>query len=587
MTTKKIYTLLIILLSGVLLNAQTEPYEDLLEHRSGFGQNVTGGAGGELVILNTLDFNTFKDAVTSEGAKWIRFAPGLTGEIEIDGNLKISSNKTIDGRGADITLTSPGDCDEINFWGSDHTNLIVHNIKIIEEGAGDNCGQALGIAFGASKVWIDHVTFMKNGDESVSTGQGATSVTVSWCKFDDTPKGALLSWGPNYPSDSATHVTIHHCAFINGVSRCPKIRRGKVHFYNNVVEDWGWSASEVNTFGQFLSEYNIYDNHNSGNSIAIRNLSDAWDPQIGYVCARENSLRGDAHYEGDNFDCSLVFEASDYYDYQPDSISQIMRQVIIDYSGWSENPEWPVCDTMVSARFRLTVDIAGAGTVIYDDKEYAYGDVATLTASPDSGWVFKEWSGDASGTGTSLQVIMNADKHIVANFSDDVFRLVTTTEGNGNVSWSSNGIYLNGSVVNVLAFPMWGFKFLYWRGPVADSLSAMTTVTMDSDKHLTAVFSTSTGINENGNGLSAEYNLHNFPNPFSSVTTISYELKNATHVELVVYNMLGEKITDLVNRNQQPGKHQVDFDGSGLPQGVYYYLFRTGNYEITKKMLIF
>ena len=112
-----IFLAAIISLAALQAVAQTEPYEDLLDHRSGFGRDVTGGAGGELVVLNSLDYTTFKAAVTSDEAKWIRFAPGLTGDIVITGeNLRIGSNTTIDGRGANITLTPNGACIEINFF---------------------------------------------------------------------------------------------------------------------------------------------------------------------------------------------------------------------------------------------------------------------------------------------------------------------------------------------------------------------------------------------------------------------------------------------------------------------------------------
>ncbi len=585
--TNKIKLLFTILLFvSMIVSSQTEQYEDLLEHRSGFGRDVTGGAGGELIILNSLDYETFKQAVTSSEPRWIRFTPGLTGDIVIkDNNLNIGSNTTIDGRGANITLTTNGACKEINFW-NNRENLIIHNITITRVGDHDNCGQGFGAAFGSKRIWVDHVSFTENGDESTSTGIGTSDFTISWCKFYNTPKGSLLSWGPDYPSDSITRVTIHHSAYINGVSRCPKIRRGKVHFYNNVVEDWGWSASEVNTFGQLLSEYNIYDSHNDGNTIAIRNLPDKWDPIIGYVCARENSLRGGAHYEGENFDCNLVFEASDYYSYETDSISETMRQVILDYSGWSENPGWPRCDTMVLARFKLTTEVSGSGTISFEDKEYTYGETATLIAEPDSGWVFTGWSGDISDNHLTTYTVMNANKHAIANFSNDVFRLTSTTEGNGRVSVASNGIYLRDSEVAVIAFPDWGDSFLYWRGGVADSLATNTTVKMDADKNLTAVFTGATGVAKNLANLSAKYNLKNYPNPFSNLTYVSYTLRETTHIQLVIYNVAGEKIAVLVDDKQRSGDYRYSIDGSNLSPGIYYYTFFTDSDSITNKILL-
>ncbi len=190
-------------------SSANRPYEDLLKHRLGFARHVTGGAGGELVVLDRLDFNLLKQALAGDEPRWIRFKPGLKGAIELKGHLYIGSNKTLDGRGADITLTSPDDCDEVRFWGlgedwnpvKSRRNLIVHDIKIIRVGNGNNCGQGLGLAFNAEDVWVDHVTFSHNGDESLSLGKGATDVTVSWCKFIDTDKALLLSWGGQEDAD--------------------------------------------------------------------------------------------------------------------------------------------------------------------------------------------------------------------------------------------------------------------------------------------------------------------------------------------------------------------------------------------------
>ncbi len=80
--------------------------------------------------------------------------------------------------------------------------------------------------------------------------------------------------------------------------------------------------------------------------------------------------------------------------------------------------------------------------------------------------------------------------------------------------------------------------------------------------------------------------LKNAPNPFSSTTQISYVIINTEHVYLRVYNELGQIVATLVNRVQEPGKHSVDFDSSGLPSGIYFYQLQCGNtFSDTKKMI--
>jgi len=78
----------------------------------------------------------------------------------------------------------------------------------------------------------------------------------------------------------------------------------------------------------------------------------------------------------------------------------------------------------------------------------------------------------------------------------------------------------------------------------------------------------------------------NFPNPFNPSTTIRYGLPHKTTVQLSVFNTLGQSVSTLMNREQEAGYHEVQFDGSKLPSGVYLYRIQAGSYVETKKLLL-
>jgi len=97
---------------------------------------------------------------------------------------------------------------------------------------------------------------------------------------------------------------------------------------------------------------------------------------------------------------------------------------------------------------------------------------------------------------------------------------------------------------------------------------------------------------ENISMLPEEFALYqNYPNPFNPVTTIRYKLPEQTHVTIVIYNMLGRTLRQLVNNTQEAGYKSVVWnskDDSGKPvsAGIYLYQIRADGYTQSRKMLL-
>ncbi len=86
-----------------------------------------------------------------------------------------------------------------------------------------------------------------------------------------------------------------------------------------------------------------------------------------------------------------------------------------------------------------------------------------------------------------------------------------------------------------------------------------------------------------------EYSLmQNYPNPFNPTTNISFTLPTRAKVNLVVYNMLGQNVANIVN-NQfvENGYHNFQWDASNLPSGIYFYRLEiVGQSSLTKKCIL-
>jgi hypothetical protein len=84
-----------------------------------------------------------------------------------------------------------------------------------------------------------------------------------------------------------------------------------------------------------------------------------------------------------------------------------------------------------------------------------------------------------------------------------------------------------------------------------------------------------------------EFNLsQNYPNPFNQGTIIKYSLANKQIVKLKIYDLLGKEVATLVNEEKPAGRYSVEFYGSGLASGIYFYRIQAGSFVETKKMIL-
>lgn len=78
----------------------------------------------------------------------------------------------------------------------------------------------------------------------------------------------------------------------------------------------------------------------------------------------------------------------------------------------------------------------------------------------------------------------------------------------------------------------------------------------------------------------------NYPNPFNPATSIEYRIGSSEYVTLKVYDILGREVATLVNEEKPAGKYDIEFDGSKLSSGIYFFRLKAGNLIETKKMVL-
>ncbi len=150
-----------------------------------------------------------------------------------------------------------------------------------------------------------------------------------------------------------------------------------------------------------------------------------------------------------------------------------------------------VANFVPDQQYTVTVSASGGGTVTKSPPKdtYSPGEQVVITAEPQLGYMFTNWSGDASGTTNPLTVTVNNNMNIVGNFTVAPARVLTlNTSGNGTITPNpAKTAYSNGESVTLTASPGPNWSFVSWSGGATGTANP-TTIVMDGDKTVTATF---------------------------------------------------------------------------------------------------
>jgi pectate lyase len=257
----------------------------------------------------------------------IRF--GVSGEIRLASPIRVSENKTIDGRGANITLANRG-------LVLHKANVIVRNLKfgtIGDLSKREDPHDAILIA-GARNVWIDHCTFGPAGDKQMGIPSG-TDITVSWSRFTQQKQVLQVGTFSTREKSKDTRVTIHHNFFDNNGYRQPRVSYAKVHTYNNYVGHWKTHGMSAVRGSELVVDRNIFEAGTKNNAVIFSGgVQKDKDRSPGLVRASDNLLLNDARIRQNRPDD--VFDARQYYRVRMDAANSELKRRLTSDAGWME-----------------------------------------------------------------------------------------------------------------------------------------------------------------------------------------------------------------------------------------------------------
>ncbi|MDP7040983.1 MAG: hypothetical protein QGI45_17635 [Myxococcota bacterium] len=242
------------------------PYsaEALLDELWGFARNTSGGDPNNIKwVTNTHNSGSgsLRAALESNESSWVVFE-FEEGTIELNSPIEIRSNKTLDGRGRNITIDGTLEIDNAK-------NIIISDVRLthtsnapctqeddvvtIWGNGGENAS-----SYTSRNIWFHHVEFFKGGDGLLDV-RGGSNITVSWSHFHSHMKVSLNSRTRDGDPAPGMDMTWHHNFFDRITLRGPQFKYGRAHYVNNYQYQWYEYGAGSLADAQFYSENNIYE----------------------------------------------------------------------------------------------------------------------------------------------------------------------------------------------------------------------------------------------------------------------------------------------------------------------------------------
>jgi hypothetical protein len=558
-----LFSLLIIVISSSFCFAQQLAFPGA----EGFGKYTTGGRGGKVYEVATLDDNnnpgSFRYAVNQSGARIIVFK--ISGTIFLKSGLSISrGDLTIAGQ------TAPGDgiCIAGNTIQVSADNIIIRYLRFR---LGDIYKVESDAIWGRNRknIIIDHCSMSWSVDEAASF-YGNQNFTMQWCIISESLYKSVHSKGNHGYGGiwGGINATFHHNLLAHHSSRNPRFAGGETttcvntDFRNNVIYNWGDNSA----YGGEKGTINIVANYfksgpaTSSSSGKLYRIVEPYDTAARFYIDG-NFVEGYPNVTANNWNGGVQGSRAAYitekkmiepFPHEPieiDSAEEAFQSVL--KKAGANFPKRDSVDERIleetrtgTAQYGATFRNGNKGIIDSQEEVGSWPVLNSTAAALDT---------DIDGMPDYYETAKNL------NPNDPEDGKIVTASGYTNLELYLNGL-VDGTVTSIAEEKLIPENFVLFQ---------------------------------------------NYPNPFNPETTISYQLSTLTHVDLKIYDLLGRSIATLVNETQLPGNYKVKFSineipfnsaltsftrqnraNSSLSSGVYFYRLKAGSFVQTKKMII-
>lgn len=521
----------------------------------GYGRFVTGGRGGAVYEVTTIEDNnlpgSLRYAVNQKGPRTIVF--------RVSGTIRLKSSLTI--KNGDLTIagqTAPGDgiCIADYPLTIDADNVIIRFLRIrlgdIYKLESDSFGGR-----NRKNIIVDHCSISWSIDETASFYDN-TNFTMQWCIISESLYNSYHSKGAHGYGGiwGGMGATFHHNLLAHHSSRNPRFNGSRYHkqpdkeivdFVNNVIYNWGFNSAYGGEEGNQNVRLNYYKPGPATNSGVVKRILNPTQD------SGTNTSYG-KFYVADNFVFGYPDATADNWGIGVQGVSNTIKQQIkVD----SPFPIAGVTTQSPEEAYELVLKYAGAifpkrdsvdlriveevrtGTAKYG-KTFGGGGKGIIDSQNEvGGWpVLNTYNVPVDSDHDGMPNDWEISHGLNPNDQND--RNIVNSDGYTNLE-----VYLN-SLVEVI-----------------------------------------TDVKKNESSLPINFELQqNYPNPFNPVTNIEFSIPSSGFVKLEVYDVLGRKISTLVNEQKIAGNYNIKFDGSNLSSGVYVYSLYYNGKVYSKKMLL-